>query len=253
MAKRTFTHGYSARNTLWSIRSDYGMEGVGAYWCFIEILYEHNGCISEGDLKGIALELRISEDLLHGVIYDSGLFVISDGKITSGKVNAALERKRSISAVRQDAAFARWGKENPNPADSAEAVGVPVPSPGADEETTTEREADKAAQFREVFAKRLDEFESRGLPDGIIWKCRAPFEGVIDAVAKRERFKISGQYVKSGDILYSLQYFVQADNALAELDGILTKANDKTARGGISNKLNYLVTALYQAAKLGGW
>ncbi len=57
--KQYFPHDYGARAKLADMRIDFGLEGVGFYWCLVEYLHEEGGSIKESRIKGIAYELRI--------------------------------------------------------------------------------------------------------------------------------------------------------------------------------------------------
>ena len=54
MSKEYFPHDFAARLSLRDVRKDFGMVGVGVYWCIVEILHEEGGYIKENDLAGIA-------------------------------------------------------------------------------------------------------------------------------------------------------------------------------------------------------
>lgn len=43
MSKEYFPHDYGARLSLRGIRKDFGLQGLGFYWCFVEILHEEGG------------------------------------------------------------------------------------------------------------------------------------------------------------------------------------------------------------------
>ena len=98
MAKDThwFSHDYNSRSDgkILKLRMKYGMEGVGVYWCIVEMLYEENG-FSLLDYERITFELRTNEDLVKSVINDFGLFEVNCDKFWS---NTAIERLK----VRKD-------------------------------------------------------------------------------------------------------------------------------------------------------
>ena len=50
-AKEYFPHDYGARSKLVDVRKDYGLEGLGFYWCVIEILHEEGGYIKESRIS----------------------------------------------------------------------------------------------------------------------------------------------------------------------------------------------------------
>lgn len=114
MAKDThwFSHDYNSRSDgkILKLIMRHGMEGVGVYWCIVEMLYEENGFLSL-DYERITFELRTNEDLVKSVINDFGLFEINCEKFWS---NTAIERL-SIRKDKSDKAKAainlRWEEE----------------------------------------------------------------------------------------------------------------------------------------------
>lgn len=73
MAKDTFyfSHDYNARNDpkILELRSEYGMEGVGIYWCLIETLAEQeNGYIIASLMGGLSVGFSIPKGMLIGIV-----------------------------------------------------------------------------------------------------------------------------------------------------------------------------------------
>ncbi len=80
-----FSHDSNARNDekVLCLRADYGVEGYGAFWFLIEMMFENqNTSLSHKHIKGIAHSLNMDIELLSRIIascIDYGLF-ISDGE-----------------------------------------------------------------------------------------------------------------------------------------------------------------------------
>lgn len=71
-----FPHNYNARNDpkLQDLMMDLGAEGVGIYWCLVEMLYEQCGYLPFSSLKNIAYTLHTDKDKVGRVICDFDLF-----------------------------------------------------------------------------------------------------------------------------------------------------------------------------------
>lgn len=115
MSKDTywFSHDYNARTDgkLLKLRMKHGMEGIGVYWCIVEMLYEENGFISLQDYERITFELRTNEELVRTVINDFGLFEVNCERFWS---NSALERlavRKDKSEQARAAINVRWEME----------------------------------------------------------------------------------------------------------------------------------------------
>ena len=61
-----FKHDLYARNDpkLLRLRMTHGLEGIGAYWCIVEMMYEQGGKILLEDLDIILYQTQITEQLL---------------------------------------------------------------------------------------------------------------------------------------------------------------------------------------------
>jgi NADH:ubiquinone oxidoreductase subunit E len=102
MAIQYFTHDFNARSDpkLLNLRADLGMQGIGAYWCLIEILFEQKGYIETSSLKGIAYELQIEKSMLEDILTKYDLFIFENDKYFS---NGVLKRMAKIQEKRQKA------------------------------------------------------------------------------------------------------------------------------------------------------
>lgn len=109
-----FTHDYNARTDpkLQEVIMTHGMAGIGVYWCIVETMYEQGGRLPTKSINSIAYNLHTSEDIVRSIIYDFELFVVEGDEFMSNAVKSRIVKKEEISAMKQKAAMARWGKPN---------------------------------------------------------------------------------------------------------------------------------------------
>lgn len=139
-AKEYFPHDYGARSKLVDVRKDYGLEGLGFYWCVIEILHEEGGYIKESRISGIAYDLRIEPEKAEAIIRNYGLFSIKKGKVTAERVLRNLRKRAEISTARKQAANARWGNGyEPPPTDEPQEKSIPTLNRRKSEQATERR------------------------------------------------------------------------------------------------------------------
>lgn len=130
MAKETyfFSHDFNARNDpkLVAVQQKYGLEGLGAYWCIIENLYEQNGMLEVSKVGALAYQLHGDAKMIKDVVFEFGLFK-NDGQFYwSESVNKRLKKRANIADKRRQAAQSRWrleeqpeeAQESPVPEDS---------------------------------------------------------------------------------------------------------------------------------------
>lgn len=82
------------------------VEWIGLYWCILEMLYEEKWFLMRTECERIAFELRVSQDLVEEVVFDSELFQYDGEKFWS---KSALER---ISMMQEKSEKARQSAEN---------------------------------------------------------------------------------------------------------------------------------------------
>lgn len=140
MSKEYFPHDYGARLSLRGIRKDYGLQGVGFYWCFVEILHEEGGYIKESDLDNIAYDLQVAPELCYAVTHNYDLFTVKKGKIFSERVLRNIKKRAEISAARKRAASERWSSQPP---EEHEPEPPPVPALHDDEAEERAQAADE--------------------------------------------------------------------------------------------------------------
>lgn len=114
-----FSHDYGARNDpkLQNVLMDLGCEGIGIYWCLVEMLFEQDGKIDTDQIRGIAFNLHVSEEIVQDVVGKYGLFhVVMENDVQyffSDSVNSRLAERRRKKEVRRMAGIrgnqVRWG------------------------------------------------------------------------------------------------------------------------------------------------
>ena len=111
MSKEYFSHDYNARSDpkLRKLLMKEGIEGVGIYWCIIEMLYEQEGILPLSECEAIAFELHTQCERIENVIH-SDLFIIEDDSFYSQSVINRLEIRNVKSKSASNSANARWAK-----------------------------------------------------------------------------------------------------------------------------------------------
>lgn len=112
-----FSHDYNARNDfkLKKLLFKIGVQGIGIYWCLVEMLYENGGSIEVDNIPIIAEDLRTNEELINSVINDFGLFEIVDGYIINQSVNKRMGIRAEKSEKARESAKKRWKNANAMP------------------------------------------------------------------------------------------------------------------------------------------
>lgn len=86
------------------------MEGIGIFWCIIEMLYEEGGFININEYERITYELRTNYEVVESVIEDFGLFIILDDEFHSNSVLDRLEQRMIKSRKAKESISKRWEK-----------------------------------------------------------------------------------------------------------------------------------------------
>lgn len=112
MAKKTyyFPHDHGARNDpkMQMLLAEYGVAGIGIYWCVIEQLYEQGGKLPISAYKSIAFVLHIDTNVLQNIIECTGLFNNDGKEFWSDAVNARIGKQKDVSEQRKKAIATRW-------------------------------------------------------------------------------------------------------------------------------------------------
>lgn len=107
-----FSHDYNARQDpkMQEVLMDYGVAGIGIYWCIIEQLYEQGGRLLLSNIKAIAFSLHANIDDVRSIVGNYGLFENDGVEFWSPSVSRRLESRKQTSEKRTKAASKRWGK-----------------------------------------------------------------------------------------------------------------------------------------------
>lgn len=107
-----FSHDYNARQDpkMQEVLMDYGVAGIGIYWCIVEQLYEQGGRMALASIKAIAFALHVAQDDVRSIVMNYGLFDNDGTEFWSPSVSRRLESRMQTSEKRTKAASKRWGK-----------------------------------------------------------------------------------------------------------------------------------------------
>ncbi|MBQ2006811.1 MAG: DUF4373 domain-containing protein, partial [Bacteroidales bacterium] len=108
------THDLGARNDakIVELQMELGCEGIGIYWCLIEMLWEQGGYLP-CKYKALAFSIRgTQEDTVRRVVEDFGLFVIDGDEFYSQSALDRLVHKKNQSEAK--AAGGRKGAATTN-------------------------------------------------------------------------------------------------------------------------------------------
>lgn len=257
--KDYFSHDYHARSDLRSIQKDWGLEGIGFYWCFVEILHENAGKVPESEISGIAYELHANEDMCSAVVHNYGFFTVNEGVISCDRVSRNLQKRQEVSDARRAAAESRWNPDEP------EAPAIPDPEPPATETDwlpTTEDETNAynvpREKRKEWLEERIERFEEEATKSGSdfdthpIWKTGGYIRNLFDLFSARPFLKCGRNTFKRDDLESMLNWYMMSKYHLEKMEEIVIEVDEKVSGGEVKNKQNYLITALYQAMKMNG-
>lgn len=105
-----FQHDYNARNDpkLQAVMIKYGLAGIGAFWCIVEMLYEQDGTLPITSISSIAYTLHADEEMLKNIVCKMDLFECNKKFFWSRSVRKRLGLINEISDIRRKAAEKRW-------------------------------------------------------------------------------------------------------------------------------------------------
>lgn len=102
-----FSHDFNARNDpkLQEVLMHLGCEGIGVYWCLVELLHEQGGHLRIQDIGGTAYALHVDEQVVDRVVREFGLFEVQEEMqtFTSKSVLNRMERRKEVSEARREA------------------------------------------------------------------------------------------------------------------------------------------------------
>jgi len=107
-----FSHDYNSRRDrkMIALSMKHNLEGIGAYWCILEMLYEEAGYMPIEDYERIAFELRTNIDTIKSVVEDFGLFKIEDSMFFSESALERLRQRMEKSEKARESVNKRWSK-----------------------------------------------------------------------------------------------------------------------------------------------
>lgn len=116
MAKLYFSHDYNSRNDpkMVNLHMVLGMEGIGIYWCIVEMLHENKGHIMHSECDRIAFELRIGIDVLKRILNDFKLFEKDEVNFWSNSALKRIDLRVEKSNTNAENARKRWEKSDGN-------------------------------------------------------------------------------------------------------------------------------------------
>jgi len=114
--KEYFSHDYNARNDtkLVKLFMKYGLSGVGAYWCIIEMLYEEGGYLLRSEYGRISFELRTDVKTIKSIVESFDLFKKDTKKFWSETGIDRLNQRIEKSAKARYSVNKRWEKYERN-------------------------------------------------------------------------------------------------------------------------------------------
>jgi hypothetical protein len=105
-----FTHDFGARNDpkLQNVLMEHGCEGLGVFWCIVEMIYEQGGNLPLSNCKSIAFALHVDSKIVERVIKEFDLFENDGVVFWSKSINSRLEKRADIAEKRKKAAASSW-------------------------------------------------------------------------------------------------------------------------------------------------
>ena len=106
---RFLPHDYNARQDpkLIKLQVKHGLEGIGLYWCLVEMLWEQDNFL-EYDTDLIAYTLRTEAELIKSVAENFGLFKVENDALSSDAIAKRMAYFDEKSQKAKAAAEMRW-------------------------------------------------------------------------------------------------------------------------------------------------
>lgn len=262
MKQEYFPHDFHSRDHLLGIFQDYGLQGIGFYWCFVEVLHERGGTVKESDVKGIAFILHADLDMANAVIHNYDKFQVKGGKITNHRVTENIKKREEISQKRRQASEERWKKgesDDPLPADSDEGemparfyaeFNPDIPQDISEDERRELTKQHYIALIRQKFDEYLETADTGDIFGHNVYDYKELFEAVINEVKTKDYVIINRKNVRVWKFLEVIARHIKKNGSIANLDMAVRDVEKRYIAGKVKNKTNYLIAALYNAAVL---
>src|SRR4030042_2921937 len=113
--KNYFKHDLYAREDekLINLVATLGHEGLGLFWCIIEMIHENGGWLAL-NYQRIAFALRTDCDRIKRIINDFDLFEVVSEKFTNRRALEQVNLLKSVSEKARKSVNIRWKKRNTN-------------------------------------------------------------------------------------------------------------------------------------------
>lgn len=107
-----FRHDFNARGNpkLLKLKMEMKMEGVGIYWCLIEMMYELGGYIKEEDLELFCFNEHIEIEKVNKVLSLAKFKFDQEKGYYSNGVLERIEKRESYCLKQKEKAEQRWNK-----------------------------------------------------------------------------------------------------------------------------------------------
>lgn len=249
--KNYFSHDYHSRDHLRDVRKDHGLAGYGFYWCLVEILHEQGGYIKESELDSIAYDLRAEEKMAHDIVYKYGMFQVKKGRISSSRVTENLLKREELSKKRTAAAETRWSGERVSEDELPilEVTDKNLVPPKGDEQQSADWYADSFSKRVNQWIEEQDDILAISY-DITILDYQKMFEAIISEVRNKPYVVINKQRVPTYYFLYLLCTHIKRNNNFDNLNKAISDVERRYQSGKVKNKMQYMISALYNAAIL---
>lgn len=250
--KNYFSHDYHSRDHLRDVRKDWGLSGYGFYWCLVEILHEQGGYIKESELESIAYDLRAEYEMAQAIVYKYGMFQVKKGKISSDRVVENLQKRAELSQKCAAAANSRWGSTGDAGDEELPVLEVPQEylAPKGEEQKTADWYADHFTGAVNSWIASQEDILSTTLYNRTIIDYQKMFEAIIAEVRNKQYVVINKQRVPTYYFLHLLCTHIKRNNDFDNLNKAISDVEKRYKSGKVKNKMQYMISALYNAAIL---
>jgi hypothetical protein len=109
-----FSHDLHSRSDkeMLKLRMRFGMEGVGIYWCMVEMLHEEGGYLLRSEYERIAFELQTNSDTISAIVETLRLFKFDDEKLWSESALRRIDERNRKSEAARESISKRWRNTN---------------------------------------------------------------------------------------------------------------------------------------------
>lgn len=157
-----FSHDMNARTDpkMLKVIMRLGLEGIGLYWCLIELLHEQEGYILMSECESIAFNFHIKKEVVLSLISDFDLFKNDENKFWSERVLRNFTDRLLLSESARERANKRWKKPKNNAiASQNDAIAYENNAIASNLDTSAMQEKCKGNAIKERKGKEIKEKE----------------------------------------------------------------------------------------------